>query len=147
MELRNICCLTDALTFSELVLEVCRLLKINKVNTSSYHLQNGQDEKFNSTLIGMLSKVEESSDKDWDHHLPFSFFAYCVSVHDSTCESPFYLLYGRDARRLSNGVLNQQVSPYVVNIDDYKYEVVDNLTGLWSLAKEQGSSRTAKTSL
>ena len=61
---------------SELVLEVCELLRIKKVNTSGYHPQtNGMIEKFNSTLIGMVSKVAASSGRDWDTHLPFPLFA------------------------------------------------------------------------
>ena len=93
---------------SELVLEICKFLQIKKINTSGYHPQtNGMVEKFNSTLIGMISKVAESSGKDWDRHLPFLLFAYRVSIHDSTRESPFYLLYGRDARIPSESVLRQ----------------------------------------
>ena len=45
---------------SDLVMEVCKLLQIDKVNTSGYHPQtNGLVEKFNSTLIGMISKVAQ----------------------------------------------------------------------------------------
>lgn len=75
---------------SDLVLEICKMLRIKKVNTLGYHPQtDGLVEKFNSTLIGMISKVAE---RDWDRHLPFLLFAYRVSIHDSTRESPFYLL-------------------------------------------------------
>ena len=122
---------------SELVLEICKFLQIKKINTSGYHPQtNGMVDKFNSTLIGMISKVAESSGKDWDRHLPFLLFAYRVSIHDSTRESPFYLLYGRDARIPSESVLSQTVSPYLVNSADYRHELTDSLTTAWTLATE-----------
>ena len=42
---------------SSLVQEVCKLLGTTKVNTSGYHPQcDGLVERFNSTLINMLSK-------------------------------------------------------------------------------------------
>ena len=42
---------------SDLVKEVCHLLNVTKVNTSGYHPQTyGLVEKFNSTLINMISK-------------------------------------------------------------------------------------------
>ena len=111
---------------SELVLEVCKILEIKKVNTSGYHPQtNGMVEKFNSTLINMISKVAESSGKDWYRQLPFLLFAYRTAVHDSTNESPFYLLYGRDARIPSEEVLHQTVSPYTVDVDDYRHDLTE----------------------
>ena len=60
-------------------------------------------EKFNSTLIGILSKCVEKHDHDWDARLPYVMFAYRVAVHESTQESPF-LSYGRGAwNSLSSG--------------------------------------------
>ena len=117
---------------SELVLEVCKIPEIKKVNTSGYHPQtNGMVEKFNSTLINMISKVAESSGKDWDRQLPFLLFAYRTAVHDSTNESPFYLLYGRDARIPSEEVLHQRVSPYTVDVDDYRHDLTEFLVTAW----------------
>ena len=67
---------------SELVQDVCKLLSIKKINTSGYHPQtDGLVEKFNSTLINMISKVAQSSGRDWDRHLPYLLFAYRASVH------------------------------------------------------------------
>ena len=84
---------------SDLFTEVCKLLNISKVNTSGYHPQtNGLVEKMNSTVIAMLSKFVETSGRDWDKHLLYILFAYRAAVHDSTRESPFYMLYGRYPR-------------------------------------------------
>ena len=111
--------------------EVCSLLK---VNTSGYHSQT--DGLVNNTIINMLSKVVETSGRDWDLRLPFILFAYRVSVHDSTKESPFYLLYGRDARIPNDQVLSQLLSPYKVDVENYREELVDCLSTAWRLAKD-----------
>ena len=43
---------------SELIADLCRLLGTQKLRTSLYHPQtNGQCERFNSTLIGMLGTL------------------------------------------------------------------------------------------
>ena len=53
------------------------LHQVKKVNTSGYHPQtNGLVEKFNSTLISMISKVVEGSSRDLDQHLPILLFEY-----------------------------------------------------------------------
>jgi hypothetical protein len=36
--------------------------------------------------------------KDWDTHLPAILFGFRVSPHETTGDSPFYLLYGREPR-------------------------------------------------
>ncbi len=47
---------------SDLFTEVCKLLNVNKANTSGYHPQSdGLVEKMNSTIIAILSKVVEKS--------------------------------------------------------------------------------------
>src|SRR5690606_15519381 len=52
---------------------------------------------FNSTLLGMLASYASKYGKDWDTYLPFVAFAYRSSVQASTDESPFMLMYGREA--------------------------------------------------
>ena len=70
---------------------------VKKINTSGYHPQtDGLVEKFNSTLVNLIAKCCETKKRDWDIHLPYLLFAYRTMVQESTQESPFYLLYGRD---------------------------------------------------
>ena len=82
---------------SDLMMEVCRLMDMKKVNTSGYHPQSdGLVKRFHSRLTNMLSKCVDCHGKDWDLHLPYVLYAYRVTAQESTKESPFFLLYGRD---------------------------------------------------
>ena len=64
---------------------ILSILHPTKVNTSGYHPQcDGLVEKFNSTLINMLSKSVGKYGNDWDRRLPYVLFAYRVAVQDST---------------------------------------------------------------
>ena len=40
----------------------------------------------------------DADQKDWDEFLPYCLFAYRTSKHPSINESPFFMLYGRDAK-------------------------------------------------
>ena len=64
--------------------------------TSAYHPQaNGLTEKFNGTLLNMLTKAVVSHPSLWDTKLQSVLFASNTSIHRSTGYSPFFLLYGR----------------------------------------------------
>ena len=67
--------------------------------TTAYHPQTGGlVQCFNATLCEGLSMYVSTHQKDWDRHLPLTLFAYRVTPHPTTGESPFYLLYGREPR-------------------------------------------------
>ena len=61
---------------SKLIAEICKVMGIMKVNTTAYHLQSdGLVERFNWTLLDMLSKAVKGGEKDWDVCLPYLVFA------------------------------------------------------------------------
>ena len=122
---------------SALVQEVCKLVGTTKLNTSGYHPQcDGLVEKFNGTLINMLSKCVGKYGRDWDCHLPYLLFAYRVAVQESTQASPFFLLYGREPRTPTESALDQPRTVYQVDFPDYCTELVANLSDAWSLAHQ-----------
>ena len=82
----------------------------------------------------MIAKSCDVKDRDWDDHLPYLLFAYRVSAQGSTRESPFFLLYGRDARIPTSTVLSYARSPYAVDIDDFKADMLSELSQAWTLA-------------
>ena len=83
---------------STLIKQICQLLGIRKTRTTPYHPQSdGMVERFNRTLLSMLSVAVEESEGDWDLKIPTIMFAYRSSVHESTGESPFCLMFGCEA--------------------------------------------------
>ena len=81
---------------SHMMQDVYEIMGIHK-NTTAYHPQtDGLVERFNRTLTDMLAKKVEKNGRDWDKHLPYVLYAYRANRQESTQESPFYLLYGRD---------------------------------------------------
>ena len=122
---------------SNLIQEMCDILGVKKVNMSGYHPQtDGLVKKFNSTLTNMIAKSCELKDHDWDDCLLYLLFSYRVSAQESTRESPFFLLYGKDARVPTSTVLSYTRSPYAVDMDDFKEDLVAGLSQAWKLAAE-----------
>ena len=82
-----------------LIKEICRILQIRKSRTSPYHPQcDGLVERFNRTLLNMLATTAKDNSLNWEQYLHPVCFAYNTSTHSSTGLTPFYLMYGREAR-------------------------------------------------
>ena len=66
---------------SEIIAQVCKLLKIEKTRTTPYHPQSdGVIERFNRTLLQMLSTCTDQHPFDWEEHLPKLCMAYNTST-------------------------------------------------------------------
>uniref|UniRef100_H3BCP7 Gypsy retrotransposon integrase-like protein 1 n=1 Tax=Latimeria chalumnae TaxID=7897 RepID=H3BCP7_LATCH len=84
---------------SDMVQQICHLLRIIKTRTSAYHPQgDGMVERYNWTLKDQLAKTLYEKGSQWDEHLSQMQLAYNTSVHDSTGYTPFFLVHEREAR-------------------------------------------------
>ena len=122
---------------SELFKEVEKILGFRKVNTTAYHPQtDGLVEHFNRTLIAMLAKTSKKGGRDWDRRLPYVLFAYRAAEQQSTLESPFFLLYGRDPRLPTEAALCPEETKKLVNLREYGSELAECMSTARKLAKE-----------
>ena len=84
---------------SELIEDLCKVARVEKVRTSPYHPQtNGMCERFNSTLLNMLGTLSPEEKKDWKSHALTMCHAYNSTVHSSTNFSLYFLMFGRHPR-------------------------------------------------
>lgn len=80
---------------SDLFKETCRLLGVEKVQTTAYHpAGNGLVERFHRTLWDSLAHMVRKDGADWDRWVPFALAGYRATPHTSTGYSPHHLLYG-----------------------------------------------------
>lgn len=84
---------------SELFQEMCKLLRIDKLQTTAYHPEsNGIVERSHQTIMAGLSQFIEEDQRNWDVWLPYVMMAYRSTPHNTTKYSPYYLLHGREMR-------------------------------------------------
>ncbi|MCG7877680.1 MAG: RNase H-like domain-containing protein, partial [Candidatus Thiodiazotropha endolucinida] len=82
---------------SKLFHEMCSILDIDKTRTTSMRPQsNGTVERFNRTLISMLTMYCNENQDNWDTYLPQVMMAYRSSTHASTHVSPNRMVFGRE---------------------------------------------------
>lgn len=113
---------------SALAQDIYRVLNSKKVRTTAYHPQtDGLTEKFNHTLATMLTHYVNEYEDDWDDYINYVLFAYRISVHHSTKYSPFFLLYGRQARLPSTLDQIERTEDTTADIDDYARNLLRKL--------------------
>ena len=84
---------------AEVTTQLCQFLQIEKTRTTPYHPQSdGLVERFNRTLLNMLSTCSMEHPSDWDLYLSKLCLAYNSSMQSTTGYSPFFLMFGREAR-------------------------------------------------
>ena len=96
-----------------------------------YHPQtDGLVQHFNRTLTDMLAKTVEKNSRNWDSQIPYVLFTCRSSPQESTCESPFFLLYGRDPQ------MNHSPRPHHVPLM-LLMTVKQNTQEAWDSAREK----------
>lgn len=84
---------------NQLMENMQRLIGYNHIYSTPYHPQtNAIVERFNSTFVPQISKLQDEQSNNWDEYLQPVVFAYNTGVHRTTKYSPYELLYGRSAR-------------------------------------------------
>ena len=131
---------------SHLMLDVCSLLGIEKMNTTSYHPEcDGMIERFNRTLKTMLRKRAAWYGVQWDNHLAALLWAYRNTPHDSTGEKPSFLLFGWDCRSPTEAaLLPVDESVQYTTVADYREELVHSLSSARQLASPGEDPRSSE---
>lgn len=84
---------------SELLKQVCKLLRIKKLQTTAYHpMSNGRAERVHQVIPKMLSHYLNKNQSDWDELLPMVTMAYNSQVHESTGFTPYEMVHGKKMR-------------------------------------------------
>ena len=122
---------------SELLTEVCKILSIRKTRTTPYHPQcDGLVERFNRTLLDMLATCSKDHPFNWEQQIRKVCMAYNTSVHPSTGFTPFYLMFGRQAR-LPVDIMFGTSKPQSQSPNEYAATLKKQLTSAFDMAHKQ----------
>jgi len=118
---------------NKLFAQVAQLLKIKHHTITEYNPRaNGLAENHMRTMKDALSIYCDESQNDWDLHLNGVSAAYNTTINSQTGFTPFFMLYGREARLPSESWLRNfgqttGVLPYITNM-------AKALTNVWDAA-------------
>ena len=120
---------------SHLMMDICNLMGIHKLNTTAYHPQcNGMVERFNRTLKGILRAHAARFGSQWDIMLPGVLFAYRNTPHESTGEKPSFLTFGVDLRTPPDAAWMPSGSLLTTTLSDYREQLMSSLSSARELA-------------
>ena len=119
----------------QVITELCKLLNIEKTTTTAYHPEgNGLVEHANGTLIQIISSYCNNATTDWDEYLSTALFSYRCAQQESTRESPFFLLNGREAQWPLHPLYPVALSEDGAPRSDYNIRLQERLQGAWETA-------------
>ena len=127
--------------------ETCRLLNINKLQTTPYHPPtNGILERWHRDLKGMLRK-QENQQEAWDRLLKYCLLSFRASPHSTAEFSPFELVHGRNLRgpleAIKDGCLTREVTLH--STVEYVQQFRETLTRLHGKAAENEGEAKRKS--
>ena len=122
---------------SETISEICKLLGVVKTRTTPYHPQSdGLVERFNRTLLDMLSTAAGEHPFDWECHLRRLCLAYNTSVHPTTGHTPFFLMFGRQVR-MPVDVMFGTPTPQPSTVPQYAADLRASLEAAYRCVRER----------
>ncbi|CAF1490069.1 unnamed protein product [Rotaria sordida] len=88
------CILTD--NTATMMKELFKKIGVTHFYSTPYHpMTNGQIERFNATMDAKIVALSNEKRTNWDEQLPFVTFNYNTTIHKTTGQIPFELIYGR----------------------------------------------------
>lgn len=141
---QNLTVLSDqgANFLSELFKNICKLLKIKKIQTTAFRPQGNYIERSHSTLKDFLRCHINQDLDNWDTFIDYAVFTFNSSKNEATTYSPYQLLYGYE---VSIPTSLQKKPDTVYNYDNYYYELRYRLQRSHEIARESQLKTKYKT--
>jgi hypothetical protein len=112
---------------SRVFTNLCTRFNIDKMEATAYHKQtNGKVEKFIQFLKRSMATILVKNQSNWAKIISRCLFVYRVSLNKTLDETPFYLVYGRDARLPQDFVFENNAKSYQ-NLHDYVHDLINKL--------------------
>lgn len=116
---------------------MCTLLHIHKTHTTPYHLQSdGMVERFNRTLLSMLSVFVNEYHSDWDEQLPYVMLAYRSSEHETKGCTPNFLMLGRETAPPLDIMYQKPFSICAIPQSRWAWELKERLEDAYKYVRE-----------
>jgi len=101
---------------NNLVKDLLKTLNIKNTLSIAYRPQSqGQTEKFNGTLIDMISHFVQEKPQTWSQIIKYVLFGYNSSINETTGYSPFFLLHAYHPKSIFDfNIVETSVQPDIL---------------------------------
>lgn len=131
---------------SHLIKDLLRIMGIRKSRTTPYHPQGDpQPERFNRTLLSMLGTLSAEKKCQWSQQVPYLVHAYNSTKCDATGYSPYFLMFGREARLPVGLCFGTEPDKAVESHSRYVSKLKEDLHHAYKLASEAADKVHQKT--
>jgi len=128
---------------SDLFANVCKLLSIKRIKTTSYHPQsNGALERTHRVLVEYLRCYILGDQTDWDKWIAYATFVFNTTPHSSTGFTPHELLFGR--KPYIPGILQRDPREVSYNYNSYFQELQFRLQSCYEVARSKLKTKKEK---
>lgn len=129
---------------SKVMQELCDMLQITKLKTSSYHpATNSTVERMNSVILQKLRIYCHGKQDQWIEYLPSIMMSYRISpAVDSSQYSPYYILFGRECKLPLDSLLIPSTRDKTV--EEHLQQMTENIQVCQELVKENRSAAQVK---
>lgn len=118
--------------------QLCALYGVEKTRTTPFHPEgNGQCERFNRTLHDLLRTLSPVQKSNWPAYLPQLTFAYNTTVHQTTGEQPYFLMFGQEAQLPIDFLLGRVEEPVHGPVHSWVKEHQERLKVAYEEAKKR----------
>lgn len=122
---------------SQLIKDLLNIMGVRKSRTTPYHPQGDpQPERFNRTLLSMLGTLSAEKKRQWSQHVPYLVHAYNSTRSDATGYSPYFLMFGREARLPVDLCFGTSQDKSVESHSRYISKLKEDLLQAYKLASE-----------
>ena len=81
---------------ASMMTELFKQIGVTHLYSTPYHpMTNGQVERYNATMDSKIAALSNEKRTNWDEQLQFVAFNYNTSIHTTTGQIPFEMIFGR----------------------------------------------------
>ena len=120
----------------KIIQEICKITGIMKSRTTPYHpMGNGMSERFNRTLFDILGTLNPDQKTKWKEYVAPLVSAYNCTRHESTGQTPYFLMFGRHPRIPIDLTLNISGTEFK-GLNNYVENLKNRMKDAFRIAKD-----------
>ena len=122
---------------NEIAHQLNEAMGIQGIHITAYRpSSNGVCERVHRSLHSVFAKTIAANQKDWCERVPYVTYAYNIASHSATTYSPFFLMFGREAKTNLNNLLEIPDEERQHTPETYAQEVTHKLAEAYDLVCE-----------